>query len=374
MFFLLFSLFHIYFFANPFGFAYVALWVVCLFMLHSMAFFWHRYELPAVANGRVTIDRPRQHYDDHHRGTSPPGGGGFGSSSQSSAPISVPSHHGIRNSARQIMPILHLESPPQIRHFQGHVDFEPVNLNEQLQATTTNQLADSSGQGRGHIMDHNGNQLQPSFSSQVSTSSRNSATSSHNVFREDEEDSSSFVYFMQGEVVMRRGQQQQNDIRSGHAEAMRNVESAHTLASTTSGHDLQQQQYQHHVQERQQNGWVPSVASTATITQVRFGHSISNVGLDLLDQQAEGQFSASIIYSSPTSETFQSTNGQTGSDGSRVVNESLNNDFYGGDDSMGGLQSILEVRLTPRHRNGGGDELSRGLGRVSPPIFPDLPP
>ena len=67
MFFLLFSLFHIYFFANPFGFAYTAMGVVGLFMLHSMVFFWHRYELTAVASGRVTIDRPRQHHD--HRWT-----------------------------------------------------------------------------------------------------------------------------------------------------------------------------------------------------------------------------------------------------------------------------------------------------------------
>ena len=28
-------------------------------MFHSMVFFWHRYELPAMAYGIVTIDRPR---------------------------------------------------------------------------------------------------------------------------------------------------------------------------------------------------------------------------------------------------------------------------------------------------------------------------
>jgi hypothetical protein len=57
--FLLFCLFHVYHFANPFGFGYTALATVALFMLHSMLFFWHRYELPAVARGWVTIDRPR---------------------------------------------------------------------------------------------------------------------------------------------------------------------------------------------------------------------------------------------------------------------------------------------------------------------------
>ena len=60
IFFLLFCLFHIYHFAyGPYGFGNVAFGTVACFMLHSMLFFWHRYELPAVAFGWVTIDAPR---------------------------------------------------------------------------------------------------------------------------------------------------------------------------------------------------------------------------------------------------------------------------------------------------------------------------
>ena len=60
MFFLLFSIFHFYNFSFPFGFSYAALATSMCFMMHSMLFFWHRYELPAVALGRITPERPRQ--------------------------------------------------------------------------------------------------------------------------------------------------------------------------------------------------------------------------------------------------------------------------------------------------------------------------
>ncbi|CAJ1933535.1 unnamed protein product [Cylindrotheca closterium] len=60
IFFLLFCLFHIYYFANPsIGFSYLAFAVIVLFIIHSMMFFWHRYELPAVAFGYINMQRPR---------------------------------------------------------------------------------------------------------------------------------------------------------------------------------------------------------------------------------------------------------------------------------------------------------------------------
>lgn len=59
IFFLLFSLFHFYLFSFPFGFTHTALVCTTCFMIHSMLFFWHRYELPAVALGRVSPEQPR---------------------------------------------------------------------------------------------------------------------------------------------------------------------------------------------------------------------------------------------------------------------------------------------------------------------------
>jgi len=59
IFFLLFALFHFYLFSFPFGFSYMAFGSTICVMAHSMLFFWHRYELPAVAHGLVTIEHPR---------------------------------------------------------------------------------------------------------------------------------------------------------------------------------------------------------------------------------------------------------------------------------------------------------------------------
>lgn len=44
VFFLYFTLFHVYFFSFPFGFSYLALITTVLFLQHSMLFFWNRYE------------------------------------------------------------------------------------------------------------------------------------------------------------------------------------------------------------------------------------------------------------------------------------------------------------------------------------------
>mmetsp|Transcript_8475 Transcript_8475/g.14034 ORF Transcript_8475/g.14034 Transcript_8475/m.14034 type:complete len:610 (+) Transcript_8475:20-1849(+) len=59
IFFLLFLVYHVYLFSCPHGFAYTALASMVAFLLHSMLFFWNRYELPAVAHGFVTLQRPR---------------------------------------------------------------------------------------------------------------------------------------------------------------------------------------------------------------------------------------------------------------------------------------------------------------------------
>ena len=51
-FYFLFALFHYYQISFPYGFPYAALTTSMCFMMHSMLFFWHRYELPAVFLGR----------------------------------------------------------------------------------------------------------------------------------------------------------------------------------------------------------------------------------------------------------------------------------------------------------------------------------
>ena len=59
IFFLLFLLFHVYLFSCPLGFTYFALATTVMLWIHSVMFFWNRYELPAMAHGLVTQERPR---------------------------------------------------------------------------------------------------------------------------------------------------------------------------------------------------------------------------------------------------------------------------------------------------------------------------
>lgn len=60
-FFLYFSLFHFYFFLHPFGFHYWTLASFIFFLIHSMWFFYIRYELPALQNGSISSTHPRSH-------------------------------------------------------------------------------------------------------------------------------------------------------------------------------------------------------------------------------------------------------------------------------------------------------------------------
>jgi len=57
--FLYFTLFHIYFFCFPQGFSHLAMITTCLFLVHSMAFFWNRYEVPALETGIISPLHPR---------------------------------------------------------------------------------------------------------------------------------------------------------------------------------------------------------------------------------------------------------------------------------------------------------------------------
>jgi hypothetical protein len=370
MFFLLFSLFHIYFFANPYGFAYTAMGVVGLFVLHSMAFFWHRYELPAVANGRVTIDRPRQHYDERRART---GGSGGGSSSSPGTPLSSPERNGLQTMQRQDAAFLQPQSPPQIRPSpESTIDFDPVTPDPSTLTTSRQQWGrdESVSLREGNTLGprHHQPQQQPLASAtQVpSSSSRNSsANSNHNAVREDDEDSSSYLYFMQGEVVLRRG----NGTSSSTPAVLFNVESSHTLASSTSGEDVQQPAA----------ASSPALAGLVTPTPLLRQSSVSsnhNVGLDLLDPP-DGVMSCpgAIIYSSPSTTNMPPSTAAPPTLQMREQHQSLyETSSYaydlGDDDSKSGLQSILEIRLTPRHRN---SEEVRGNPSSPLPIFPSLP-
>jgi hypothetical protein len=163
---LLFCLFHIYHFANPYGFGYTALMVVGCFMCHSMLFFWHRYELPAVAYGLVTVDRPRMHIQMQMNDEA--------LLYTSNSNVHVHSPQRTTTAANEVRVVV--QRPPP--HEQ-----------------------EENPMGRSHA----------SFST---TSSRN--TSGLFPQNSNDDDDESYVYFMEGEVVLHR--QQQRTVRPSEEE------------------------------------------------------------------------------------------------------------------------------------------------------------
>mmetsp|Transcript_22084 Transcript_22084/g.48024 ORF Transcript_22084/g.48024 Transcript_22084/m.48024 type:complete len:741 (-) Transcript_22084:255-2477(-) len=68
VFFLYFTLFHVYFFSCPIGFTYASLASTILFLFHTMLFFLNRYELPALHAGLITAQSPRMARLEMNRG------------------------------------------------------------------------------------------------------------------------------------------------------------------------------------------------------------------------------------------------------------------------------------------------------------------
>lgn len=59
-FFIYFVCFHVYLFSYPSGFVFLAAAVMIVFMLHSILFYWNRYEVPALNSGSISASRPQE--------------------------------------------------------------------------------------------------------------------------------------------------------------------------------------------------------------------------------------------------------------------------------------------------------------------------
>jgi hypothetical protein len=157
IFFLVFTAFHIYLFSCPFGFSYTALGSTICFMVHSMLFFWHRYELPAVARGLVTLERPR---------------------------IGVT-----------------LSPPSVVAASNEELPHMPANLNESTEVPV---LAPRHG-----LVRHPSNERSYTSMSSLGRSGLPRPSSTNVLFNDDDDgDDGSYMYFMDGEVVMHRNRQE----------------------------------------------------------------------------------------------------------------------------------------------------------------------
>lgn len=286
IFFLLFSLFHVYYFANPAtGFSYTAFWVIVLFIVHSMMFFWNRYELPAIAFGYITIQRPR---------------------ANTAAFTAAPQ-------LQEPQPLL--QTPPRVQRTtlisRDEASQELDNHNNHSLLFHSENFVPPPGQEESGSLTRS----YPSFSTTTSSSStrngflfRNSTDNPNN-----EDDDDSFVYFMEGEVVVHRQRQSQSNTNRDNQE----------------------------------------VASTQSIAS-----SIDNGGASITeDNYSTSGYNASVL---------EQADHPTASDQSS--------------EEASALQAILEVRLTPRHRNTSSktptprQNTSSGGDTSLPPAFPDLPP
>lgn len=164
IFFLLFLGFHVYIFSCPHGFTYTALSATFAFLLHSMLFFWNRYELPAVAHGLVNPQHPRM------------------SGSAQSSPERRPSPLLPRNGDTQTQEPIHLE--PRLAQRESH---HSMSTMDRSVGTEINELSrPSSGL------------FQP------------------------EDDGDSCLYMLSGEIVMhRRSRSRSNSPASSHRDERR---------------------------------------------------------------------------------------------------------------------------------------------------------
>ena len=258
IFFLLFSLFHFYLFSFPFGFRHTALACTALFMVHSMLFFWHRFELPAVALGRVSVEQPRMRPSPPHHHHQHPSSS-TSSSSSSPWPIDTNIPPPLRrepladNPTQQLNRHNHHHNHHQ-HHLHSNVDHgrhQPDHSSRYHATTTTtasaiNPLVSSSGNSLSTLSANPRPIIQRSHShvsnsSQGNNNNNNNNNNGNNMSRQtsasglymgDEDGDESFFYFMSGEVVMPRrrssAQQQQQQRIPDHVLAAVDVDPTQT--------------------------------------------------------------------------------------------------------------------------------------------------
>ncbi|KAG7340645.1 membralin family protein [Nitzschia inconspicua] len=317
-FFLLFLLFHVYECAfKKTGFVHTALTVVWCFMFHSMVFFWHRFELPAVALGHVTVHRPRMVTHTIN--------------SESDQLLEQRwQEHNFRSPERRSILADSTQATPRVGNLPPHPNNTSLPLPQTIMPTGSTASTSSIVPG-GMGGTSNTAASQPSFST---TSSRNMGLFRHN--HDDDNSTGSMLYFMGGEVVVHRGIP---------ASAVSGI-----LASETAT-----------MSREESNMSLPSVASDAVGAN---GNGRLALGLDVSESrrsyededESDDEFanlpittSMDTVPSSNTTPDPTSKNPTNGHQRDSTVRNGVLMDHYAHE--SGGLQAILESSLTPRHHN-----------------------
>ena len=191
IFFLLFALLHFYIFSFPFGFSYTALASAVCFMMHSMLFFWHRFELPAVVMGHVSSENPRMYQrSSSHSFPGQPTPQNLHEQSNDTDTHSSPRPVG--NGGRRGNPSSVVSAAPAAAYNPGN-----------LTRTPSQHFYASQPRLSPRMVRHTSRQCLrrgSSFGSQSRIMSRD--TSSNALFQQGGDDDGSYMYFLGGEVVM----------------------------------------------------------------------------------------------------------------------------------------------------------------------------
>jgi len=358
-FFLLFLLFHVYQTAfQDHGFVYLALTVVWCFMLHSMIFFWHRYELPALVRGHVSIDRPRmnmqqqQQHEEHD-------------SDESDYNSNVSMDRSDRHRATTI-DASNTTSREQPRHSARTTSIDGSHLTTPLLTTatqtatstvTTTATAPLSTGARNSSSSHlsaNGGILS-SRQSFLSTSTSSRRTSGlYRLNQEDDNSTGSHLYFMGGEVVVheRRNRSNSHGNRDLSPPTIRRGNSIESISETVEQLDAPISSF---IRNESNFSLLSSASDTYGSTSNGINNNNSNVGLDVTDDVL-----CDTLPNDTSMETVDTSNVSTPQKQQRQRNDTAatadtaedqaTTDGYYAHES-GGLQAIFESKLTPRHRN-----------------------
>eukprot|EP00531_Pseudo-nitzschia_arenysensis_P006261 CAMPEP_0116146204 /NCGR_PEP_ID=MMETSP0329-20121206/17038_1 /TAXON_ID=697910 /ORGANISM="Pseudo-nitzschia arenysensis, Strain B593" /LENGTH=875 /DNA_ID=CAMNT_0003641933 /DNA_START=172 /DNA_END=2799 /DNA_ORIENTATION=- len=377
-FFLLFLLFHVYQTAfSDHGFVYLALTVVWCFMLHSMVFFWHRYELPALVRGHVSVHRPRmigsilqqqqqqQHDEDGSEYNS------TNNNSENRSSLHRATTAGTSNTTTRHEQQRHSTRTASIDG--SHLTTPLLTAAQTATATTTTAplTAGARTSSSSHLSANGG--IISSRQSFLSTSASSRRTSGlYRLNQEDDNSTGSHLYFMGGEVVVH--QQRTSTNQNGHSNSrdlspptIRRGNSIESISESAAQQDAPASSFI----RNESNFSLLSSASDAygSASNGMNNHTNSNVGLDVTGRwsgEAEDEGFASNINPSSYCETLPN---DTSMDTVHVSNVSTpqkqqpqqhngtenaanqaNTDGYYAHES-GGLQAIFESKLTPRHRN-----------------------
>lgn len=360
-FFLLFLLFHVYQTAFPtHGFVYLALSVVWCFMLHSMIFFWHRYELPALVLGHVSINRPRmilQHSSeedelqynnnsirsDRHRATT------VEASNTTIWNDNLPPNDGMPRTA--------------VTSIEGSHLTTPLLTATQTAATTSMASgARNSASSQSSANGGGGTGLLSSRQSFLSTSTSSRRTSGlYRLNQEDENSTGSYLYFMGGEVVVH--QQRTSSNNGGNVQSNRGNTSEVQPPTATIGESTEDGPSSMFIRNESAFSLLSATSDGMGSTGMPRNNSNTAIGLDVTGRWT-GEPEDNDVSITPNASSFHnSAHNDTSTEivqisspqytQRRTVSEAVadaTSDGYYAHES-GGLQAIFENKLTPRHRN-----------------------